>query len=134
MARGKSRYDDDYGYDDDEYDEYEDERSRRPHTRTYTQTRKRPQGKRRRWPFLLLGCFGGVLLVVLAIAVLVFVAISRTAGTIPLPGGPSNVPGIGGNPSAFTKTVMLPVSIPPGNKIAQVQVHNQIGNITVSAD
>ncbi len=138
MAKGKSHYDDDYGYDDeyddDEYDEYEDERYRRPRTRTYAQTRKRPQRKRRRWPFLLLGCFGGVLLVILAIAVLVFVAISRTTGTIPLPGGPSNVPGIGGNPSAFTKTVMLPVSIPPGNKIAQVQVHNQIGNITVSAD
>jgi hypothetical protein len=133
MARGKSRYDDDYGYDDDEYDEYEDERSRRPHTRTYTQTRKRPQGKRRRWPFLLLGCFGGVLLVVLAIAVLVFVAISRTAGTIPLPGGSSNVPGIGGNnPSAFTNKVTR--SLPISNPVAQVQIHNQIGNVTVSAD
>lgn len=137
MARGKSRYDDDYGYDDDyaddeyEEEEYEDERYRRPRPRPHTQARKRP---RRRWPFLLLGCFGGVVLVIAAIAVLVFVAISRTAGTIPLPGGASNVPGIGGgNPSAFTKTVTLPVFI-PGNKVAQVQVHNQIGNITISVD
>lgn len=133
MARGKSRYDDDYSYDDDEYDEYEDERYRRSPTRTYAQTRKRPQRKRRRWPFLLLGCFGGVLLVVLAMAVLVFVAISRTAGTIPLPGGSGSVPGIGGNnPSAFTNKVtrLLPIS----NPVAQVQIHNQIGNVTVSAD
>ena len=139
MARGKSRYDDDYdyGYDDDYYDdEYDDERYRRPRTRTRTrsQAQRRPQRRRRGWPTLLLGCLGGVLLVVVAIAVLVYVAVSRTAGTIPLPGGASNVPGIGGgNPSAFTKTVTQSLPIPNG-KIAQVQVHNQIGNIIISAD
>ncbi|HLI06658.1 MAG TPA: hypothetical protein VKV40_08830 [Ktedonobacteraceae bacterium] len=138
MARGKSRSHDVYGYDDaydDDYDEYEDERYRRPRTRA--SARRRPRRRRRTWPILLLGCLGGILLVVVAIAVLIFVAVNRTVGTMPLPGGiPGSVPvpGIGGNnPSTFTKTdvQLLPI---PGGTIAQVQVHNQIGNITLNTD
>jgi hypothetical protein len=124
MARGKSRYNDDYGYDD----EYDDERFYR------AQGRKRLRRRRRTWPILLLGCFGGVLLVFVAAAIVIFLAVSRTVSSVPLPGvDSSTVPVIGGNnPSTFTRTDVQ--SVPISGNIAQVQVHNQIGNVTLSTD
>ncbi len=135
MARGRSRSQGDYGYDDEyDYDQYEDERYRRSRARPRTQRHQSPRRKRRTWPILLLGCLGGVVLVVATVAVFIFVAINRTAGTLPLPaGGSSNIPGIGGSsPSTFTKTDVQ--QLPVNGKIAQVQVHNQIGNITLNTD
>ncbi|MDQ2903677.1 MAG: DUF4097 domain-containing protein [Chloroflexota bacterium] len=97
--------------------EYERERepyehNRRPH---------RPRG--RAWPWMLGGCAGGILLAVLAAAVVVFIALRSAT-----PGGISII-----NPTTHTYTQQNPQTVSL-NGITQLQVNNPVGNITVQTD
>jgi len=84
----------------------------------------RPRRRRRaRWPFLLVGCIGGIFIVAIAAAVGIF-AVSSSLPT----GGLGSV----GNAQTFTSTNRQ--QLPLSSSIAQVQVHNQIGNVSITVD
>ena len=123
----RARYDDRDDYND--YDEYEDERYRRP------RARKQTRRKKRTWPALLLGCFGGILLVVIAAAIVVFVSLSKMNGSpVSLPGvGSGNGPGSSGGSQVLTKSEDVPVP-QTLTAIGQLQVQNPIGNVTITSD
>lgn len=122
MSRDKSRLSDDW--DDDEYEYSPAPRRRRPQPQ-YRQAPRR-QRKRRVWPWLLAGCAGGILVLVLAAVVVIFVAL-RTAtngGSVP------TIPGITSQ-SNYTRQSQQTLQIALLN---QLQIHNQIGNVTITAD
>lgn len=110
---------------------YSDAPTRQARPRTSTPTgQRRPRRQRRTWPWLLTGCFGGILLVIIGVLVAVFLAIHNTTG------GGINIGGIGGiggigNSSAYTQRRQLPV---PMLSIEQLQIHNQIGDVTITVD
>src|SRR6266702_3025882 len=84
----------------------------------------RPRRRRRaRWPFLLVGCIGGIFIVAIAAAVGIF-ALSSSLPT----GGLGSV----GNAQTFTSTNQQ--QLPLSSSIAQVQVHNQIGDVSITED
>src|SRR5260370_1997021 len=84
----------------------------------------RPRRRRRaRWPFLLVGCIGGIFIVAIAAAVGIF-AVSSSLPT----GGMGSV----GNAQTFTSINQQ--QLPPSSSIAQVQVHNQIGDVSITVD
>ena len=84
----------------------------------------RPRRRRRaRWPFLLVGCIGGIFIVAIAAAVGIF-ALSSSLPT----GGLGSV----GNAQTYTSTNQQ--QLPLSSSIAQVQVHNQIGNVSITVD
>jgi hypothetical protein len=127
MSRDKARTPEDW--DDDKYAQYDDEYA--PDASYYpAQRRRRPQYRQQRrrsvWPWLLLGCAGGVILIVLTAVIIVLVAV-RTAtngGSIPtLPGIP--------NQTTFSKSSQQTLQI---TSLTQLQIHNQIGNVTITAD
>jgi hypothetical protein len=122
MSRDKSRLSDDW--DDDEYEYSPPPRRRRPQPQ-YRQAPRRQQ-KRRVWPWLLAGCAGGILVLVLAAVVVIFVAL-RTAtngGSVP------TIPGITSQ-SNYTRQSQQTLQIA---SLTQLQIHNQIGNVTITAD
>ncbi len=83
----------------------------------------RPRRRRRaRWPFLLVGCIGGIFIVAIAAAVGIF-AVSSSLPT----GGLGSV----GNAQTFTSTNRQLIG---SSSIAQVQVHNQIGDVSITVD
>lgn len=122
MSRDKSRLSDDW--DDDEYEYSPAPRRRRPQPQ-YRQAPRR-QRKRRVWPWLLAGCAGGILVLVLAAVVVIFVAL-RTAtngGSVP------SIPGITSQ-SNYTRQSQQTLQIA---SLTRLQIHNQIGNVTITAD
>src|SRR5579884_827214 len=115
----RRRYDDEY---DDEYDSYPRRRPYPPRPRP----RPRPRRRRRRvWPVLLTGCLIGILVSVIAAAVVVFTAfrVSQGQGV-----------GIGpvGNPTrTFTHedTTQIPLST-----LSQLQICDKIGDVSIKVD
>ncbi len=84
-----------------------------------------PRKERRAWPFLLLGCAGGIVLVVLAAAIVVLIALRSATG--------GNLGGLPGIMSARTYTQQNQQAVPMST-ITQLQVNNQIGNIVITVD
>src|SRR5579859_998314 len=127
MTRDKARTPEDW--DEDEYANNDDEYS--PGESYYpAQRHRRPQYKQQRkrsvWPWLLLGCAGGVILIVLAAVVIVLVAVrsATNGGSIPaIPGVP--------NQSTYSNSNQQTLQI---TSLSQLQIHNQIGNVTITAD
>ena len=74
------------------------------------------------------GCVGGIVLVIVGVLVAIFLAIHNTAGGGINIGG---IGGIGGSTSTYTQRSQLPV---PMLSIEQLQIHNQIGDVTISVD
>jgi len=152
--RGQEDWEDEEDSDFDEYEE-EEEEYRKPGSRNpawgagnpiYRGTRRskgrdesRPyEGQRRRrgsWPCLLIGCASGMLLAVLLAVAGVFVAadtgstqISHLVPALPVPGGSS---GDSSNASMFTQKSQQTLQLAT---IAQMQVHNQVGDISITVD
>ena len=96
----------------------------RPRTTESNRREQRKQQPRRVWPWLLVGCFGGILLIVLGIGIAAYVAVRNATG------GGIGIGGIGGT-STYTQpnTQSVPLAT-----IAQLQIHNQIGNVTITVD
>ncbi len=124
MDRGRSRPE---GYrprrtrDLDEYEHEQRPRRRRPPPGQYPPRRRR----RRVWPVLLAGCGLGVLITVLAAAVIVLLAIRSTQGS-----GISSIPIIGST-KTFTKEDTTQVQL---STISQMQVCDKIGNVSIQVD
>ena len=130
MSRDKTRQynnwdDEEYNsYEDDEQDDYnEPPRPRRPPT-----TRRRRRRKQRRvWPWLLAGCAGGIIILVLAATIVVFLAFRAATNG----GNLGNIGGIA-NPTTYTQqSPPQPLSL---TNITQMNIHNSIGNITITVD
>ncbi len=105
----------------------------RPRPRQYAQERPRvarqqPPKRRSVWPWLLMGCAGGIVLLVLAAAAVVFFALRSATGTT----GINNLPLPGVTTSVYTQK-SLPQQIPLST-LQQVQVHDQIGDVTITVD
>ncbi|HZU01450.1 MAG TPA: hypothetical protein VFA10_17410 [Ktedonobacteraceae bacterium] len=117
MERGRKRYQRDW--DDETPYEYEE----RPRRRV-----RRKRHRRRVLPTLLGGCALGIVLTVLAAAVVVFLAIrsSQGMGNTALP-----IPIIGGGVHAFTHEDTQQVALA---SLTQLQVCNKIGNVSVRVD
>jgi len=96
---------------------------RRPRASASSQRERRP---RRVWPWLLFGCLGGILLVIAGVGIAAYLAV-RSAN-----GGGVGIGGIGiGNTSTYTQNKSQSV---PLSGITQLQIHNQIGNVTITVD
>ncbi len=120
MSRDKARLGDDRG--GQQPRERYNEVATRP--RRSSPPPHRPPQRRSVWPWLLIGCAGGIGILVLAAAIVVFVAIRGATGSSILP--------VIGNPGTYTqqgptKQVALP-------QLTAIQVHDPIGNITISVD
>src|SRR5947209_5084021 len=135
MSRDKARMNDNWD-DEQRQDPYHVptipvERPRRPlpsspPRQRSPQPRQDPRPRKRRsvWPFLLMGCAGGIVILVAAAAIIVLLTVRSTTGGGIIPGA--------GNPTTYTqKSQPQPVQI---STITQMQVHNQIGNITITVD
>lgn len=129
MSRDKPRYRDNWEDDNDEYypaRTYEPApRRRRPQPQYRQPPRKQP--KRRVWPWLLTGCAGGILILVIAAVIIVLVAVrsATNGGSIP------SIPGITNQPASYTKQSQQTLQI---TSLTQLQIHNQIGNVTIAVD
>ncbi len=84
----------------------------------------RPRKRRSVWPWLLMGCAGGIVILVVAAAITVFLTLRSATGGGIIPGA--------SNPTTYTQQSQ-PQSIQIST-ITQMQVHNQIGNITITVD
>ncbi|TMD61462.1 MAG: DUF4097 domain-containing protein [Chloroflexi bacterium] len=116
MSRERPRYHNDWD---------EDERRQYRQPPRYRQSpRKRP--KRRVWPWLLTGCAGGILILVIAAVIIVLVAVrsATNSGSIP------SIPGIT-NQANYTKQSQQTLQI---TSLTQLQIHNQVGNVIVATD
>ncbi len=135
MSRDKIRQHN--NWDDEDYDSYEEEEQdaydEPPRRRRPPVERRRRRKQRRVWPWLLAGCAGGIIILVLAAAIVVFLAL-RTAtngGNLGGIGGINGIPGIG-NSSTFTQqSAPQPLQI---SNITQMNIHDPIGNITITVD
>lgn len=95
----------------------------RPRATTGNRQERRPRRQKRVWPWLLFGCLGGILLVVIGVGIAAYLAVRSANG-----GGI----GIGiGNTTTYTQQKSQPV---PLSSITQLQIHNQIGNVTITVD
>ena len=105
-------------------DGYEHELHPRRRRRRYDEEEEfRPRRRRRaRWPFLLVGCIGGIFIVAIAAAVGIF-AFSSSLPT----GGLGSI----GSSQTYTSTSRQQLG---GASVTQVQVHNQIGNVSIIVD
>lgn len=105
------------------YDEYEYEQPQPPPRR-----RSHPRSRRKRsvWPALLTGCALGIVITVVAAAVVVFLTLRTSQGVTPVP-----VPGIN-NVHSFTHDDSIPV--PLSTPLTQLQVCDKIGNISIHVD
>ena len=130
MSRDKARFND--NWDDEAYqDPYHvptrppRRPSSRPQPRRYPEPRPRLRKRRRVWPWLLMGCAGGIVILVVAAAIIVFLTVrSATGGSI--------IPVVTNNPGTYTQASSpQPVQI---STITQMQVHDQIGDVTITVD
>ncbi len=98
-----------------------DRRAVRPRTRP--QTTQFPEKKQRRaWSTLLIGCIGGMITLALIVGVIAFVLLRSV---------PLNIGGIG--KTTFSK--QLPQqSLPITANVTQLQIHNRVGNISITVD
>ncbi len=126
MSRDKTRRYNNWDDDDDEQQDVYDEppRPRRPPA---ARPRRRRRKQRRVWPWLLAGCAGGIIILVLAAAIVVFLAL-RTATN----GG--NLGSIGGIANPTTYTQQSPPQSLQLTNITQMNIHDPIGNITITVD
>lgn len=127
MSRDKARTPEDWDDDDQrQYSDWDDEE----YEYAPAPRRRRPQYRQQRrrsvWPWLLLGCASGVIIIVLAAVIVVLLAV-RTATN------GSTIPIMPGMPSQATYSKQSQQTLPITSLI-QLQVHNQIGNITITAD
>lgn len=133
MSRDKTRQ---YNnWDDEEYDSYEDDeqddydeplRPRRPPA-----TRRRRRRKQLRvWPWLFAGCAGGIIILVLAAAIVVFFALRAATNG----GNLGSIGGIGGITNSTTYSGPSTSQSLPLTNINQINIHNPIGNITITVD
>lgn len=124
-ARQDADYDD--GYDDNYEDEagYYDASAYDTPTTTRKRTGSNRRGRRRgNWSTLLVGCIGGILTIAIIVGILLFVLYRSLPGILP---------GLGVGTSAYSdkpQSVTLPVT----NAITRVDIHNPVGNVTVSVD
>lgn len=105
-------------WDDDEY--YSSGES-------YTPVPRRRRRKQRSvWPWLLLGCAGGIIILVLSAVIIVLLAVrsATNGGSAPI------IPGIP-NQSTYSKQNQQALQI---SSLTQLQIHNQVGNVTITAD
>ena len=135
MSRDKARMNDNWD-DEQRQDPYHVptipvERPRRPLPSSPPRQRSpqprhdpRPRKRRSVWPWLLMGCAGGIVILVAAAAITVFLTLRSATGGGIIPGA--------GNPTTYTQQSQ-PQSIQIST-ITQMQVHNQIGNITITVD
>lgn len=116
-------------YDDDQIDIYDDEPTpRRRPVGTRSRSRRRPQPQRRRvWPWLLVGCLGGVILLVLAAGTVVFLALRSISN-----GG--SLGSITGSSNAASYTQQIPPQSVSLTTIARITVQDPIGNVTITVD
>jgi hypothetical protein len=98
-----------------------DRRAVRPRLRT--QPVQFPEGRQRRaWSTLIIGCIGGMITLALIVGVIAFVLLRNV---------PLNIGGIG--KTSFSK--QLPQqSLPITNNVTQLQIHNRVGNVTITID
>src|SRR6266566_8259362 len=127
MGRDKARWNDNWE-DEERQDPYHvpTTRPRRPSARPRSpQTRQRPRKQRSVWPWLLMGCAGGIVILVAAAAITVFLTIrSSTGGGI--------IPVVTNNSGTYTQASSpQPIQI---STITQMQVHDQIGDVTITVD
>src|SRR6266567_1108886 len=137
MSRDKARMNDNWD-DEQRQDPYHVptipvERPRRPPLSSQPRPRQRspqpgqgPRPRKRRsvWPFLLMGCAGGIVILVAAAAITVLLTVRSATGGGIIPGA--------SNPTTYTQQSQpQPIQI---STITQMQVHNQIGNITITVD
>ena len=135
MSRDKARMNDNWD-DEQRQDPYHvptipvERPRRRPPTsqprQRSPQSRQDPRPRKRRsvWPLLLMGCAGGIVILVAAAAITVFLTVRSATGGGIIPGA--------GNPTTYTQQSQpQPIQI---STITQMQVHNQIGNITITVD
>lgn len=107
-------------YDDDEY-EYDSYPRRRPYP---PRPRPRPRRRRRRvWPVLLTGCLIGILVSVIAAAVVVFTAFRVSQG--------QGIGPVGNSTRTFTHedTTQVPLST-----LSQLQICDKIGDVSIKVD
>lgn len=124
MSRDKTRR---YNYWDDD-DEQQDIYDEPPRRRRPPATRPRRRHKQRRvWPWLLAGCAGGIIILVLAAAIVVFFAFRAATN-----GG--NLGSIGGIANPTTYTQQNPPQSLPLTNITQMNIHDPMGNITITVD
>ena len=128
MSRDKARTPEDWDDDDRrQYDDWDDEEYEyAPAPRRRRPPQYKQQRRRRVWPWLLLGCASGVIIIVLAAVIIVLLAVrsATTGNTIPIiPGIPSQ--------ATYSKQSQQTLQI---TSLTQLQVHNQIGNVTITAD
>ena len=128
MSRDKARTPEDW--DDDDRRPYDDRDDEEYEYAPASRRRRPPQYKQQRrrsvWPWLLLGCASGVIIIVLAAVIIVLLAVrsATTGNTIPIiPGIPSQ--------ATYSKQSQQTLQI---TSLTQLQVHNQIGNVTITAD
>ncbi len=121
------------GYPEEQDDDSdEDEEEYEPHPRQYRRRRqdeeedKRPQRRRGSWPCLLKGCVVGILIVVLL--AVVFVIAGNGSNPVPVPGGSNG--GVS-NSSTYMQQSQQTLQLAT---IAQIQVYNQVGDISISVD
>jgi len=133
MSRDRHRAQEDWDEEQDD-DSDEDDEEYEPHPRQHRGRRQDEeedgQAQRRRgsWPCLLKGCVGGILIVVLLTAAIVFVIAGNGSNPVPVPGG-----SIGGvsNSSTYMQQSQQTLQLAT---IAQIQVYNQVGDIAISVD
>ena len=128
--RGQEDWDEEQNDDSDE-DQYENEARPRQRTRRRQDEEEdydQPQRQRGSWPCLLIGCAGGILIVVLLAVAGVFVVAGNGSIPVPVPGG-----GIGGvsNASTFMQQSQQTLQLAT---IAQMQIHNQVGDVSITVD
>jgi hypothetical protein len=120
----------------DDWDDHGNRRPRRRYDEAPMRARRssqpgyRPYRRRSVWPWLLLGCAGGVGLLVLAAAIVVLVALRSATSS----GGGILAPVIGnpGKSSTFTQqSPPRPVAV---RSLTAIQVHDNIGDVSISAD
>jgi len=110
-------------YDDDEQDVYDEPPRRR---RPPAAPRRRRRKQRKVWPWLLAGCAGGIIILVLAAAIVVFLALRAATNG----GNLGNIGGIA-NPTTYTQSSSQPLQL---TNITQMNIHDPIGNITITVD
>ncbi len=112
-------------------DDWDDQRRRRRYDDVTTRPRRssppqhHPPRRRSVWPWLLLGCAGGIGILVLAAAIVVFVTIHSATG------GSSILPVIG-NPGTYTR--QSPAQSVGISQLTAIRVHNPVGDVTISVD
>ena len=130
MSRDKARFNDNWD-DEARQDPYHvptlppRRPSSRPQPRRSPEPRPRLRKRRRVWPWLLMGCAGGIVILVAAAAITVFLTIrSATGGGI--------IPVVTNNSGTYTQASSpQPIQI---STITQMQVHDQIGDVTITVD